>query len=204
MLAICCRHTSSLSRRSDADRLRARNGPLPRRTLVRYRGHAFSIGFGPELVGFNDRHGTRWKLCAIPLGGYVKFFGDEDVSSTSTDQIALDALTPEERARTFPGAALWKRAATVAAGPIANFILAIAIFAVLFSIYGRRIADPVVSEVRAGSAAEEAGIRTGDRLLSIDGVPVATFDDVRRYVSVRPEMRIVVTVERGNQTLDFP
>ncbi len=109
---------------------------------------AFSIGFGPELLGFNDRHGTRWKLCAIPLGGYVKFFGDEDVSSTSVDQDAIDALPPEVRARTFGGAKLWKRAITVAAGPIANFILAIAIFAVLFSLYGRRIADPIVSEVR--------------------------------------------------------
>ncbi|WP_377288565.1 RIP metalloprotease RseP [Rhizobium sp. SG2393] len=164
---------------------------------------AFSIGFGPEILGFNDRHGTRWKLCAIPLGGYVKFFGDEDVSSSSVDQQALDEMPPEIRARTFSGAKLWKRAITVAAGPIANFILAIAIFAVLFSIYGRRIADPVVSEVRAGSAAQEAGIIPGDRLIAIDGHTVTTFDDVRRYVSVRPEMSIVVTIQRGSEKRDL-
>ncbi len=133
----------------------------------------------------------------------MKFFGDEDVSSSSVDQQALDEMPPEVRARTFSGAKLWKRAITVAAGPIANFILAIAIFAVLFSIYGRRIADPVVSEVRAGSAAQEAGIIPGDRLIAIDGHTVTTFDDVRRYVSVRPEMSIVVTIQRGSEKRDL-
>src|SRR6478736_7703792 len=113
---------------------------------------AFSVGFGPEIAGFTDRHGTRWKLSAIPLGGYVRFFGDEDASS-KTDNQQLSAMSPEDRARSFAGAKLWKRAATVAAGPIANFLLAIAIFAVLFSIYGRSVADPVVAEVKADSAA---------------------------------------------------
>jgi len=92
---------------------------------------AFSLGFGPELIGRTDKHGTRWKLCAIPLGGYVRFYGDEDAASRP-DFEGLDALPAEERAKTFNGARLWKRAATVAAGPIANFILAIAIFAVIF------------------------------------------------------------------------
>src|SRR4029079_17714878 len=107
---------------------------------------AFSIGFGPELIGFTDRHGTRWKLSLIPLGGHVRFFGDEDVSSKPDDD-KLAGMSDEDRARSFAGAKLWKRAATVAAGPIANFILAIAIFAVLFSIYGRSVPDPVVAEV---------------------------------------------------------
>lgn len=163
---------------------------------------AFSVGFGPELAGFTDRRGTRWKLSAIPLGGYVKFHGDEDAASTP-DYQKFDGLTPEERSRTFLGAALWKRAVTVAAGPIANFILAIAIFSVTFATYGRQIADPVVAEVREASAAAEAGIIPGDLLVAIDGVPIHTFDDVRRYVSVRPEMPIVVTIRRDGTDRDL-
>jgi len=164
---------------------------------------AFSVGFGPELVGFTDRHLTRWKICAIPLGGYVKFYGDEDAASTP-DYEKLEALAPEERDRTFLGAALWKRAATVAAGPIANFILAIAIFAVLFSIYGKQIADPIVAEVKPDSAAAAAGIQPGDLLVAIDGNVVKTFDDVRRYVSIRPETPIVIQVERNGSSVDVP
>lgn len=163
---------------------------------------AFSIGFGPELVGFNDRHGTRWKLSAIPLGGYVRFFGDADAAS-KPDEEELSTLTPEERAQTLSGAKLWKRAATVAAGPIANFILAIAIFSVIFAIYGRPLADPVVAEVKADSAAAEAGVLPGDVLVALDGKSVSTFDDVVRYVSVRPELPIVVTIRRADLTLDL-
>eukprot|EP01030_Chromulinospumella_sphaerica_P030199 gene30199-30707_t len=143
---------------------------------------AFSVGFGPELLGWTDKHGTRWKFCVIPLGGYVKFYGDEDAASTP-DYKRLETISPQERAQTFLGAKLWKRAATVAAGPIANFILAIAIFAVLFAVYGRSVADPVVAQVKENSAAAKAGILPRDRLIAIDGTPVATFDDVRRYVS---------------------
>lgn len=164
---------------------------------------AFSVGFGPELVGFTDRHGTRWKLSAIPLGGYVKFFGDEDASSKA-DASLLMTMTEEERAQSFSGARLWRRAATVAAGPIANFILAIAIFSVLFAIYGREVADPVVAQVKADSAAAQAGIQPGDLLVAIDGTKVVTFDDVRRYVSIRPGRQIVVTVERNGARQDFP
>ncbi|HEY0122037.1 MAG TPA: RIP metalloprotease RseP [Rhizobium sp.] len=163
---------------------------------------AFSIGFGPEIAGFTDRHGTRWKLSLIPLGGYVRFFGDEDASS-KTDVDQLSAMTEEERARSFAGAKLWKRAATVAAGPIANFILAIAIFAVLFSVYGRTVADPVVAMVTRDGAAAEAGIEPGDRLVAIDGNSIATFDEVQRYVGMRPGRNILLTVERDGQKRDF-
>ncbi|MDL2407850.1 RIP metalloprotease RseP [Rhizobium calliandrae] len=163
---------------------------------------AFSLGFGPEIAGFTDRHGTRWKLSIIPLGGYVRFFGDEDASSkTDVDQLA--AMTEEDRARSFAGAKLWKRAATVAAGPIANFILAIAIFAVLFSVYGRTVADPVVAMVTRDGAAADAGIEPGDRLVAIDGTKVSTFDEVQRYVGLRPGRNIVLTVERDGQKRDF-
>lgn len=163
---------------------------------------AFSIGFGPEIVGFTDSHGTRWKLSLIPLGGYVRFFGDEDASS-KTDVDQLLAMTEEERAQSFAGAKLWKRAATVAAGPIANFLLAIAIFAVLFSIYGRTVADPVVAMVTRDGAAAEAGIEPGDRLVAIDGSKISTFDEVQRYVGLRPGRTIVLTVERDGQNRDF-
>lgn len=162
----------------------------------------FAVGFGPELFGFNDKHGTRWKVCAIPLGGYVKFFGDEDAASTP-DYSRLEQFSAEDRDRTFMGAKLWKRAATVAAGPIANFILAIAIFSVLFAVYGRPVADPVVAEVRADSAAAEAGILPGDFLVAIDGNQVKTFDDVRRYVSVRPELPITITIKRAGDVMDL-
>ncbi|MBB3607993.1 RIP metalloprotease RseP [Rhizobium sp. BK602] len=163
---------------------------------------AFSVGFGPEIAGFTDRHGTRWKLSLIPLGGYVRFFGDEDASS-KTDVDQLSAMTEEERAQSFAGAKLWKRAATVAAGPIANFLLAIAIFAVLFSVYGRTVADPVVAMVTRGGAAAEAGIEPGDRLIAVDGNQIATFDEVQRYVGLRPGRNLVLTVERDGQKRDF-
>ena len=167
------------------------------------RSTAFSIGFGPELIGFTDKRGTRWKLSAIPLGGYVKFFGDEDAAS-KPDSSGLTQMSLEERAQTLSGAKLWKRAATVAAGPIANFILAILIFAVLFGVYGRMIADPVVAEVRENSAAAAAGVKPGDRLVAIDGEKVMTFEDVRRYVGIRPGTPITVTVERAGEELKLP
>lgn len=163
---------------------------------------AFSIGFGPELAGFTDSKGTRWKLCAIPLGGYVKFFGDESAASTP-DRAGYAAMTEDERRHSFPGASLWRRAATVAAGPIANFILAIAIFAAVFALYGRTVSDPVVAEVQPGSAAEAAGIEPGDVFVAIDGRAVTTFDDVRRYVSSRPEVEITVTMRRDGAERDF-
>ncbi|MEQ1938774.1 RIP metalloprotease RseP [Mesorhizobium sp. CN5-321] len=145
---------------------------------------AFSIGFGPELVGFNDRHGTRWKLCAIPLGGYVKFVGDMNATSTP-DSTELEALSEDERRVAFHTQPIWKRAATVFAGPLFNFLLTIAVFAVLFSAYGRYVSEPMVAEVTAGSPAEQAGIQPGDRFVSIDGTKVESFADVQRLVSGR-------------------
>ncbi len=158
----------------------------------------FSVGFGPELIGRNDKRGTRWKLSLIPLGGYVKFRGDENATSLPSGVGVNEA----EREGSFPGAALWRRAATVAAGPVANFILAIAIFAVMFGVNGRVVADPVVAQVQPASAAEAAGILPGDRFVAIDGVEVEIFDDVQRYVSVRPEVPITVTLDRQGEMVD--
>ena len=103
----------------------------------------FSVGFGPELIGFNDRKGTRWKLSVVPLGGYVRFVGDENEASVP-DRAALEAMDPAERESSFAGKGVAARAAIVAAGPIANFLLAIVIFTMIFSIYGREVMTPRV------------------------------------------------------------
>jgi regulator of sigma E protease len=165
------------------------------------KAEVFSVGFGPELIGRTDRHGTRWKLSLIPLGGYVKFLGDENAASQPTGS-GVSGLSEAERAASFPAASLWRRAATVAAGPVANFILAIAIFAVMFSINGRMIADPVVARVQPASAAEAAGILPGDVFVAIDGVEVEIFDDVQRYVTARPEVPMTISLERDGAIVD--
>lgn len=146
---------------------------------------AFSIGFGPELFGFNDKHGTRWKLCAIPLGGYVKFVGDMNATSSQPTTEEMEELTDEERKVAFHTQPVWKRAATVVAGPLFNFLLTIAVFTVLFSAYGRYVSEPMVAEVTVGSPAAQAGIQPGDRFVSVDGSKVETFADVQRLVSGR-------------------
>ncbi|MFN3508622.1 MAG: RIP metalloprotease RseP [Allorhizobium sp.] len=163
---------------------------------------AFSVGFGPELVGYTDRHGTRWKISAIPLGGYVRFFGDADVASRPDGSIS-DTLTAEELAQTLNGAKLWKRAVTVAAGPLANFLLAIVIFAGMFATMGKPVSDPVVADIKPGSAAEAAGIARGDVLVALDGRMIETFDDVVRYITMRPEIPVDVTVRRAGEEIEF-
>ncbi|KQT83442.1 RIP metalloprotease RseP [Aurantimonas sp. Leaf443] len=159
---------------------------------------AFSVGFGPEIVGFNDRRGTRWKLCAVPLGGYVKFLGDENAASMP-DHGALERMGAEEREGAFQTKSVGRRAATVAAGPIANFILAIVIFSAVAYVNGRVVGDPVIAEVRAGSPAAEAGFLPGDRILSADGEAIEYFSDLQRYVSVRADTPIAMIVRRANR-----
>ena len=163
---------------------------------------AFSIGFGPELVGFNDRHGTRWKLCAIPLGGYVKFVGDMNATSSQPSAEEIESLTDAEREVAFHTQPIWKRAATVVAGPLFNFLLTIAVFAVLFSLYGRPVLEPTVAQVTAGSPAEKAGILPGDRFVKVDGSKVETFADVQRLVSGRAGDAINFTMLRDGKEID--
>lgn len=160
---------------------------------------AFSIGFGPELIGLNDRHGTRWKLCAIPLGGYVKFVGDMSATSSKPTAGELETLTDEERKIAFHTQAIWKRAATVAAGPLFNFLLTIVVFSVLFTTYGRYVAEPMVAQVTADSPAAKAGILPGDRFVSVDGSKVETFGDVQRLVSGRAGDTITFVMLRGGK-----
>ncbi|MDO9413379.1 MAG: RIP metalloprotease RseP [Pseudolabrys sp.] len=160
----------------------------------------FSLGFGPEIVGFNDRHGTRWKISAIPLGGYVKFFGDENAASVP-DHAAASTMTEAERNVSFIHKSVAKRAAVVAAGPIANFILAIVIFAAIFMIVGKPSMQARVDAVIEGGAAEKAGFQPGDLVLSIDGARIDTFSDMQRIVSMSADQKLAVEVKRGEQLL---
>ncbi|MEO0637527.1 MAG: RIP metalloprotease, partial [Pseudomonadota bacterium] len=163
---------------------------------------AFSIGFGKELFGWNDRRGTRWKVCLIPLGGYVKFHGD--MNAASAGQAEVDpSLTEEERQQLFQLKPLWARAFIVLAGPLANFLLAIVIFTSLFWANGRFVIDPVVTSVIEGGAAEQAGILPGDIVTGIDGQPISNFTELQRYISIRAEVPVVVTVDRAGQEVSL-
>lgn len=154
----------------------------------------FSIGFGREIFGWNDRHGTRWKVCWLPLGGYVKFEGD--ANPTSLPQAAPEAGMIRT-AGNFHGKPVWKRAAVVAAGPIANFLLSIVIFASVFAIVGMPMNEPRVGAVQPGSAAEKAGITSGDLIAAIDGVKIETFGDIVKSVSFRGGELLNVTIDRN-------
>jgi regulator of sigma E protease len=162
----------------------------------------FSLGFGPELAGFNDRHGTRWKVSAIPLGGYVKFFGDESEASTPSSEL-LANMTEEERAGSFHHKKVGPRAAIVAAGPIANFILAIVIFTAMFTFYGKPNTSARVDKVEEGSAAAAAGFQVGDVVTTIDGDKIENFSDMQRIVAVRAGEALTFTIKRGDATVQL-
>jgi regulator of sigma E protease len=164
--------------------------------LCGVRVSVFSIGFGPELLGFNDPHGTRWKLSLIPLGGYVKFFGDDNAASVP-DRAAVAAMSEAERKHSFVHQPVGSRAAIVVAGPLANFLLAIAIFAGLFMLFGKPSASPRVDSLQAGSAAAAAGFQPGDLVLSIDGRSVESFTDMQRIVSTSAGETLTFEVDRG-------
>jgi regulator of sigma E protease len=162
----------------------------------------FSLGFGPELAGFNDRHGTRWKISAIPLGGYVKFFGDESEASTPSSE-TLAGMTDEERKDSFHHKKVGPRAAIVAAGPIANFILAIVIFTALFTFYGKPSTTAQVDKVEVDSAAEKAGFQAGDVVTAIDGNVIGSFSDMQRIVGIRAGEKLTFTIKRGDSMLQL-
>jgi regulator of sigma E protease len=156
----------------------------------------FSIGFGPELLGFNDRYGTRWKLSAVPLGGYVKFLGDDNAASTP-DRDAVAEMTEEEKRTAFANKGIAVRAAVVAAGPIANFVLAVVIFAGIFMTVGKQITAARVDSVQPGSAAAAAGFEPGDVVLSINGTKIDSFSDMQRIVSISAGDSLSIEIERG-------
>jgi regulator of sigma E protease len=162
----------------------------------------FSLGFGPELMGFNDRHGTRWKISAIPLGGYVKFFGDDTEASTPSAEM-LANMTDEERAGSFHHKKVGPRAAIVAAGPIANFLLAIVIFTCLFTFFGKPSTSARVDKIEANSAAAAAGFQVGDVVTAIDGDKIESFSDMQRVVGTQAGTPLKFTVKRGDSTVQL-
>jgi len=168
--------------------------------VARYNGvriEVFSIGFGPELFGWNDKSGTRWKLSLLPLGGYVKMFGERGASSKPDEP----AMTPDEMAVSFHHKSLRQRAAIVAAGPLANFILAIVILATMFLTVGEPFTPPDVGSVQPGSAAEKAGILSGDVITRIDGSSISRFEDIQQIVRMSPRLPLRLAVQRDGREL---
>ena len=161
----------------------------------------FSIGFGRELVGWNDRHGTRWKISLIPLGGYVKFFGDD--SAASTPQKGLSELNPSEREVSFHHKRLGQRAAIVVAGPVANLGFAVIVYAILFMTFGQVFAPPVIDEVVAESAAAEAQFKPGDRITEINGSSISRFSEIQQFVRMNPGRELRVLVKRNEAEIEL-
>ncbi|EIZ77541.1 regulator of sigma E protease [Novosphingobium sp. Rr 2-17] len=170
--------------------------------LFGVKADAFSIGFGKELVGWTDRRGTRWKLSALPLGGYVQFAGD--MNPASAPSAADDGLTPQERAQTFHAKPLWQRALIVLAGPMTNLLLCVAIFAAFYGVYGRVVADAEISGFSANSPAQKAGLQIGDRIRAIDGEKITGAFDVSGHTIYFPGKTLSVAVDRDGRTVVLP
>lgn len=164
------------------------------------RVETFSIGFGPALIGWTDRKQTRWKIAALPLGGYVKFFGDMNAAS-APDGSLLDTLTPQERKVAFHHKGLLQRVAIVVAGPLANIVYAIVVLSVVFVTYGQRATPPEVGRVIEGSAAEAARFQRGDVVLAIDGRHISRFEEVVAAGLLNPGRPLTFLVQRGAEKL---
>ncbi|MCU0837545.1 MAG: RIP metalloprotease RseP [Rhodospirillales bacterium] len=171
--------------------------------LCRVRIETFSIGFGPEVFGWNDQHGTRWKVSAVPLGGYVKMFGEHDFDDKAGDAADREEMSEADRAVSFHHKSLRQRTAIVAAGPLANFLFAVVLFAALFATAGVPAPLAGVGYVQPDSAAARAGFAPGDRVVAIDGEPVRWFEDLRRIVSERADQPTRFAVRRGEETIEL-
>ena len=163
------------------------------------RVEVFSIGFGPELFGWTDGAGTRWKFSLLPLGGYVRMFGEGGMPGAEGEDAR--EMTAEERAVSFQEKSLARRTAIVSAGPLANFVLAIVVWAVLFATVGQRVTPPNVGTVQSGSAAEEAGLKPGDLIVSIDDKEIERFSDLQRVISVSPGVPLRLGLRRDGREL---
>jgi regulator of sigma E protease len=161
---------------------------------------AFSIGFGGELFGWTDRHGTRWRVAWLPVGGFVKMFGDADAASRPDFQAAAQ-MDADARRVSFTHKALWQKALIVAAGPIANFLFAIVVTAVLFATVGEPFTPPIIGGVKPGSAAEQAGLKTGDVIQSIDGVGIERFEELRQAVLMGMGDPVTLELKRNGQPM---
>jgi len=170
--------------------------------LCGVRVETFSIGFGRELFGWNDSKGTRWKICLLPLGGYVKFWGDESAASTP-DGEALKKMTPAEQAVSFHHKSLPQKMAVVMAGPLANFVLALVILTALYTVLGRTVTVPRVDGVQPGSAAEQAGFKPGDIVRTINGRVIEDFADLQRNVMLASGDSLLIEISRDGQALQL-
>lgn len=159
----------------------------------------FSIGFGPELLGWTNRAGTRWKFSLVPIGGYVKMFGDADVASMPGE--AVEEMTEEEKSVSFFHKRLMQRAEIVAAGPAANFVFAIVVLAGFFMTVGQPFTPADIGEVIAGSAAEQAGLQPKDKILAIDGKTIERFEDIQQIVGLNAGEPLRIMVRRDGQDL---
>ncbi len=166
------------------------------------RVETFSIGFGREIIGRTDRHGTRWKVGWLPVGGYVKFFGDADAASTP-DREAAEAMTPAEREVSLQHKPLYQRVLVVAAGPVANFVLAFVVFTCLYAFLGERTVSTYVGAVTPHSAASEAGIKPGDRIVRLNGKQVLYFADLHPILERSKGKTLPLTVERRGTRVDL-
>ena len=163
----------------------------------------FSIGFGKELFGFNDKNGTRWKFCLIPLGGYVKFFGDRNVFSQSEQEEILKKYSKPDQNRLFITKPLYQRALIVAGGPLANFLLAIVIFSSIYMFIGKDFTPAQIEEVTIESPAEKAGLKKNDIIVSIDGNNVESITEISMYINTSSSNKINITVLRNQEKINF-
>jgi len=162
----------------------------------------FSVGFGKEIFGWNDKRGTRWKVSWIPVGGYVKFAGDANAAS-APDHAAAARMSQAERDQTLTFKPLWQRAAVAAAGPVANFILAIVLFTGLILYTGHTVLAPIVGDVVKGSAAEAAGIKPGDRVTAINGTRITDFEQMPQIIAVSGGRNLAIDLMRGSEPLSI-
>ena len=163
----------------------------------------FSIGFGKEMFGWNDKSGTRWKVCVVPLGGYVKFFGDRNVYSQADNDKIIKEYSKEDQDKLFVLKPLYQRALIVFGGPLANFLLAILIFFSVYSFVGKDFTPAVINEVQKDSPAMVAGLKDNDIVVSIDGNEVTSIMDVSKYIMMSTDEIINFTVNRYDQDLTF-
>ncbi|HLG85773.1 MAG TPA: RIP metalloprotease RseP [Alphaproteobacteria bacterium] len=163
---------------------------------------AFSIGFGPEIFGWTDSAGTRWRIALIPMGGFVKMFGDADASSRPDIEAAAQ-MDAETRRVSFMHKKLWQKSLVVSAGPVANFLFAILVMTVLFATVGQPFTPPIIGKIQPGSAAEHAGLMTGDVVQSVDGREVRRFEELKLLVTLAPGQPIKLNILRNGQPLEL-
>lgn len=162
----------------------------------------FSLGFGRELFGRFDKKGTRWKFCLLPFGGYVKMFGDRNGASMPDDEL-LAKMSKADKKKSFLGKNVWQRMAIVGAGPVANFILTIVLFTFLLSQNGLNLVLPIVDEVLPQSAAFDAGLKKGDKILEIDGKEISDFEEMRTIVTMSADRELHFKISRGEEIFEM-